>query len=389
MGSTTMPAMIERRPSARVRTRLWGISAIVGAALVLGSCGGQSPSSDAGSTSGDKAEQSPLEPYLGPGGSGLGGGSMRMAVRTGGDEADQEEQRAKQRKVEQEVVACMEEAGFDYVANVPKDDDLGKKFEEAYSLPPGEFAKKYGYGVATMDHLMPDEATGTDPNQKIREKLSPQAQKAYDKALYGSEKMGISASGGGTKTKATTPDRDDLGCYGKAAEKVYGKQKQFDEDAFKKFDSLFKDLDSLRKRMENDQRVKDASKAWADCMADQGYPNFEKPQDAQQSVWDKFSKESEAAAPKPTGDDGGDGGDGPVAKPMPMRLDAEKRREIRELELKLAPIDHECQEKHFAKPAKEVRFELEKEFLAQHKAQLEQYRDTMAEMGVNVTGGVG
>lgn len=386
--------MITRRPTATLRACLWGISAIVGAALVLSSCGGQSPDGDNGSGSGSKSkaseEKTPLEPYLGPGGSGLGGGGMMMrAVSIGGNEENEAEQKAKQRKVEAEVVACMKDAGFDYVANNPND-DAGKAFEEAYSLPPGEFAKKYGYGVATLDHLMPSDEASKDPNQKIREKLSPQAQKAYDKALYGAESMGVTVDSGGGAVKSSKPGKDgkeDRGCYGKASEKVYGKQKQFDENSWKKFDSLFKDLESLRKRMENDQRVKDATKAWSDCMADKGYPDFKKPEDAQSSVWNKFSDASKA------GDDGRSEGEGessaPAAKPMPMKLDAAKRKEIRELELKLAPIDYECKEKHFVKPAKEVQIELEKEFLEQHKTQLEQYRDMMAEMGMNITGGVG
>ena len=386
--------MITRRPTATLRACLWGISAIVGAALVLSSCGGQSPDGDNGSGSGSKqneaAEKTPLEPYLGPGGSGLGGAMMRVSVAAGGNKENEAEQKAKQRKVEAEVVACMKDAGFDYVANIPKD-DAGKAFEEAYSLPPGEFAKKYGYGVATLDHLMPSDESSKDPNQKIREKLSSQAKKAYDKALYGAAAEGVTVdSGGGAVTKSTKPGgkdgRGDPGCYGKASEKIYGKQKQFDENSWKKFDSLFKDLESLRKRMENDQRVKDATKAWSDCMADQGYTEFKKPEDAQSSVWNKFSDASKPA-------DGGGEGEGdasaPAAKPMPMKLDAAKRKEIRELELKLAPIDYECQQKHFVKPAKEVQIELEKEFLEQHKTQLEQYRDMMAEMGMNITGGVG
>ncbi|MBM7783323.1 hypothetical protein [Tenggerimyces flavus] len=386
--------MITRRPTASLRACLWGISAIVGAALVLSSCGGQSPDgsgsdSGSGAKNGEAAEKTPLEPYLGPGGSGLGsGGTMMRAVRAGGNEDNEAEQKAKQRKVEAEVVACMKDAGFDYVANIPKD-DVGKAFEEAYSLPPDEFAKKYGYGVATLDHLMPSDEASTDPNQKIREKLSSQAQKAYDKALYGAAAAGVVVdSGSGSTTKSSKPSRKDMeadpGCYGKASEKVYGKQKQFDENAWKKFDSLFKDLEALRKRMENDQRVKDATTAWSDCMADQGYPDFKKPQDAQSSVWDKFSDASKPA------DGGGEGeSSAPAAKPMPMKLDAAKRKEIRELELKLAPIDYECQQKTFVKAAKEVQIELEKEFLEQHKTQLEQYRDMMAEMGMNVTGGVG
>jgi hypothetical protein len=175
----------------------------------------------------------------------------------------------------------------------------------------------------------------------------------------------------------------DMGCYGKASEKIYGKQKQFDENAWKKYDSMFKDLEALRKRMENDQRVKDASKAWSDCMADKGYPDFKKPGDAQSSVWDKFSAASQQGTAE------GNETSKPAAKPMPMKLDAAKRKEIRELELKLAPIDYECQDKHFTKPAKEVQFELEKEFLEQHKTQLESYRDMMSEMGIDIQGGVG
>jgi hypothetical protein len=74
---------------------------------------------------------------------------------------------------------------------------------------------------------------------------------------------------------------------------------------------------------------------------------------------------------------------------MPMQLPADKRKEIRDLELKLAPADVECQQKVYEKPVRAAQIEYEQEFLDQHKAQLEQYRDAMAEAGINLKRGVG
>lgn len=389
--------MITRRRSASPRAYLWGISAVVGAALILSSCGGQGANTDGGSGKDAKAAKSPLEPYLGPGGSGMGEGMSRTIsiAKDGQSDKEKEEQQAKQRRVEEAVVACMKDAGFDYVANNPKDDPIGKAYEQAYGLPPEEFAKKYGYGITTMDHLMPTDEKSTDPNQKIREKLTKSAQGAYDKALYGGDVV-VMDGGGGVITKAEkprpksgTPKPQDRGCYDKASETVYGKPKEGAEDSFKKFESMWKDLESLRKRMDNDQRLKDAQKAWSDCMADAGHPGYKKPEEAQQKLWDKFSEASQEASPE-EGSEGSEGDE--VSRPKSMKmmpLDPAKRKEIRDLELKIAPADLECKKKEYDEPAKKVQFELEKEFLEQHKSQLEEYRKAMGENGMNSFGGVG
>ncbi|ADB36026.1 hypothetical protein Kfla_7038 [Kribbella flavida DSM 17836] len=335
--------------------------------LALAGCGAvTSPGADKSPESDGK---SPLAEYLGEGFSG-GSGGPRVAVRAvGGDQDSSEEQLAKQRKVEEATAACMRTAGFEYVA-VPPEANPKSKFAEAFNLPPDQFAAQYGYGISTIDWAKPDAAQDDDPNTTIRNALSATAKKAYDKALNGELGTGgvvaVPADGG----KVQAPK--DAGCRGKAAESVYGKGEDRAAD-FDKFQSLFKDLEALRKRIESDQRVVDATAAWADCLADAGHAGYTKVDEPRQKVSSKLDElTGTSTTPKP-------GKNFTVAAPSLDKVDAAKLAELRSFEIELAKADQGCKAKVYDAPYQQAQVEHEKGFVEQHKAELEQYRDTMAE----------
>ncbi|MEV4267032.1 hypothetical protein [Kribbella sp. NPDC049584] len=316
------------------------------------------------------SDKSPLAEYMGDGFTSSSGGGFKIAMRAGGGQQPSEEELAKQRKVEDATAACMKAAGFDYVA-VPPEQNAKSKFADAFNLPPDKFAQQYGYGISTIDWSKAGD-DDTNPNTKIRNALSPAAQKAYDKALNGPNATGSGAvviQGGGGPSDS---GKQDLGCRGKAVEQVYGKGEDRAAN-FKKFDSLFKDIQALQKRIESDQRVVDATSAWSDCMADAGHSGFTKVDDPRTKVQQKLDALT-GNTPPPKG--------GPsktiTGPPSFDKVDAAKLTDLRKFEIDLAVADQKCKAKGYDDAYKKVQYAAEKEFVDQHKAELEAYRDEMA-----------
>ena len=340
------------------------------AVLALAGCGNnQNPAA-----SGDeKSDKSPLAEYMGDGFVSSSGGGMRIAVRAGGGQQPSEEELAKQRKVEDATAACMKAAGFEYVA-VPPESNPKSKFSDAFNLPADKFAEQYGYGISTIDWSKAGD-DDTNPNTKIRNALSANAKKAYDKALNGPNALGngnvvvAPKEGDGP----TSSGKLDLGCRGKAVEQVYGKGQDRTAD-FKKFDSLFKDIQALSKRIEADQRVVDATTAWSDCLADAGQAGYKKVDEPREKVQQKLDALTGNQAPPKNGQ--GKTLQGP---PSFDKVDATKLADLRKFEIDLAVADQKCKAKVYDEPYKKVQYEQEKEFVTQHKAELEAYRDAMAD----------
>jgi hypothetical protein len=192
--------------------------------------------------------------------------------------------------------------------------------------------------------------------------LSPAAQKAYDKALNGPNATG---NGAVVIQGPSKNGQQDLGCRGKAVEQVYGKGQDRAAD-FKKFDSLFKDIQALQKRIESDQRVVDATSAWSDCMADAGHSGFTKVDDPRTKVQQKLDALT-GNTPPPKG--------GPsktiTGPPSFDKVDAAKLTELRKFEIDLAVADQKCKAKGYDDAYKKVQYDAEKEFVDQHKAELD------------------
>jgi hypothetical protein len=339
------------------------------AVLALAGCGnGKAPAA-----SDQNSDKSPLAEYMGEGiisSSPSGNGSFRIATRAGGAQQPSEEELAKQRKVEDATAACMKAAGFDYVA-VPPEQNAKGKFSDAFNLPPDKFAEQYGYGISTIDWSKAGN-DDTNPNTKIRGALSPAAQKAYDKALNGPNATGngtvVIQGGGGPNSSG----QQDLGCRGKAVKQVYGDTAGRSID-FKKFDSLFKDIQALQKRIDSDQRVVDATTAWTDCMADAGHAGFKKVSDPRDKIQQKLNVLTGTQPPAKNGPS-----KTIMGPPSFDKVDAAKLSDLRKLEIALAVADQKCKAKGYDDAYKMVQYEQEKEFVDRHKAELESYRDETA-----------
>lgn len=274
-----------------------------------------------------------------------------------------EHERERQDRHTELVAECMRQAGFEYVV-VSVAERLGPQFLAAYETDPDDFAERYGYGVTTIEV-----ADYVDPNQQLREQLSPQRQTEYDRQLWG---------GSGPAAGS---------CYQQATDQVYGNPGDRAE-GFASFAGLLEQVNELYHSIDTDPRLRDAHRAWAECLALAGYPGFAAPPDARRSVFARLpagqpggpagqpdppaGEPGEPAAEQP-GDPPAEQPGGPAAgQPEP---DPHLVAEVREYELALAPVDRECQRRHVDGPRRLVTLERERAFITEHREELERYRD--------------
>jgi len=123
-------------------------------------------------------------------------------------------------------------------------------------------------------------------------------------------------------------------------------------------EQLGDDLKEMQTRAEADPRVIEVNRNWAACMADTGYTDFEKPDDAQQYVEGKMDALM-GATPEGNGVTkfaiGGDD------------IDQAKLADLRQEEITIAVADGKCQDKTgYAKVEKTIRAEYEQRFLDEH-----------------------
>lgn len=251
-----------------------------------------------------------------------------------GEAAFTEIERQNHLAVEELLVGCMREQGFEY-RPMPfwgdRETASADPNQAAWDLQredPEAFAEQYGYGITTIEYdyteAEPDPAT-TDPNFAYREGLPEAERAAYDTALY-----------------------ED--CYPRANQQVYG-DGDGDDAGIEQFDGFLAEMSALYERVREDSRVVEAKREWSECMAGAGYPGLADLYDPQERVTEQM-----------TGPSGGD--------------DPELLAEAREFELAIAWADYGCQqETRVEQIEREVQFALEEQFLADHTQQAEAYRD--------------
>jgi hypothetical protein len=344
------------------RPRWAALSIALAGALVATGCGG---GGDGDAASGDKAESSserpdgrkatPLETYF-------------ESVGLSEDSPSDDEIREQERRVEQKIVDCMREQGFDYTPMEAPDPASVDDFDEGpWSLPPDEFAERYGYGMFTIDESelpgMDDEAE--DPNQAALDEMSEAERVAYEEALYG-------------KFDDTTGEILTEGCSGEAYAAEFGDSAASEDE----FAGLFEEMDALWTRIDDDPRVAEATRDWADCMADAGYPGVSTPEDASNLVQQRFDELVPGDATSGESLEGADG-EAVTVSGDPAELDPDDRRALRDYEIAVAMADFECQDGDgkYADVYYEVQVELEQQFIDENRDELDRYRESLASSG--------
>ncbi|QCB93026.1 hypothetical protein [Cellulomonas shaoxiangyii] len=277
-----------------------------------------------------------------------------------GGSMDSEDGEAQQRRVEELVAACMAEEGFEYTPVEPMSAGaMGS--DDAPEWDTLEFAEQYGYGATTGEELFGGTSEEyVDPNQEYVSAMSQTEQEAYYAALYGVvEEVEDPEAQAEVEYDWTT-----AGCQGAASHEVYEEGQVWDDPAMQE---LLDEMNTEYERLAEDDAVREAQSAWAECVADAGY-DFATPDEASQSIYDEHSALM-----------GYDQEVDPEADPAtaaPPEPDEAKLAELREKEIALATADRRCQEETgYAKAQKDAQLAMETRLWDKYGEQLQAYAD--------------
>ncbi len=305
------------------------VAILLGAALTLSAC-----SLIPGAGGGEKLdpEKSPLAEY--------------MSAFYG--EQDEEFYAQQAKEVEELVAECMNDQGFEYI---PVDQTQYSSFDYDYEERQTEkWIAANGYGVNLTEEQQEEQNSQfddfVDPNADYVQSLSESENIAYYEVLYGPQPSEDELNEDGSYEYSW----EDGGCYGVSQHEVSGDQ-AYDQDQFK---PVFDAMGKLYEDQSKDPRMKELNAAWASCMADAGYDDFKLQADAAQSIYDQQNEfwENNTDGSSPS---------------------AEQTDEWREVEIDTALADFACTEKtNYTQESLKVQFELEKQFIKDHKAELDE-----------------
>jgi hypothetical protein len=179
------------------------------------------------------------------------------------------------------IGSCMREQGFDWIDYVPVIPPLDNTATNPYGwdIDVGTAAER-GYGlIVDLERTRRDETisqyVSNDPNLQIRAGLSPEERLEYDIAWIASplppspEELGELPPGTELDEAGIPVDwAEDVvvdetgGCMGAANREVFGPELTLEEA------EALQDIDD---RVESDREIIDVEKAWASCMAAEGY----------------------------------------------------------------------------------------------------------------------
>ncbi|MGV8883676.1 MAG: hypothetical protein ACOH19_16130 [Rhodoglobus sp.] len=261
---------------------------------------------------------------------------------------DEDTYAAQQVQVEEMVAACMSDEGFEYI---PVDQTQGQTNFSGDEWKPDdeEWVAQYGWGVVNYpgkpDAEEPTENTFVDPNQDYVAGLSESEQAAFYETLYGPQPSEEEIGEDGSYEY----NWEDGGCYGAAQHEVQG-DNPFDDEKNK---PLIESMNKIYENIQTDPRMVEANAKWASCMADAGFDGYANAQEAQNKFYDELNALYEGA-------------------PEGLQPDDPKLKELGTREIEIAVADLKCaKEADTRQLALKVQFDLEEQFIAENKAELD------------------
>ncbi|RMI13872.1 hypothetical protein [Cellulomonas triticagri] len=239
-----------------------------------------------------------------------------------GDSTDPVALADQQRAMQEAVAACMAEQGFDYVPRTPQTagEAVGGELPEWGSAA---FAEQYGYGITTLTELTGGDEP-KDPNADLVAALSEAGRAEWEVALYG--------DGGSTEVS---------GCVGTAQREVYGGGVLEDPTYL----AIQAELIPLYDGVGADAKVLEATRQWSVCMLDVGH-DVGSPDEAMSGLY---------------------------AEVEALDVGAGIPAELVSREIAIATADRTCQEDSGLTAVRaEVERALEEQFVAEHRAELEE-----------------
>jgi hypothetical protein len=264
----------------------------------------------------------------------------------GGQDNDEWVKQAQQ--IEELVAGCMSDEGWEYIP-VDQGRSVGIEFDWQ-ERQTESWISQYGYGINLTEEeqkeFYGDWEEFTDPNQDFIMSLSETEIEAFYATLYGEPPTEEELNDDGSYEYSW----EEGGCYGWAQHEVQGEQ-AYEQDQFK---ALFDAMNKLYETTSKDPRMKQLDKEWASCMADAGYSGLKTKWDAQEQLYEQQNEYWEKNPEGPGPDD-------------------EQLKKWKEEEIDIALADFTCAQKvDYEQRQLKVTFELEEQFVKDHKAELEE-----------------
>lgn len=258
-----------------------------------------------------------------------------------GDQKDFEKQ---QTKVQELVAVCMAKEGFDYI---PTDQSqYSSSVDEGVDRNTKKWVAENGYGMTTQNGNEPapdpEQEQYVDPNQDYIASLSPTEQTVFYEILYG-----VSPTEEEMASEDYVYTWENGGCQGAAQNEV--QPQPYDNEKYK---PLLEKMNTLYEKAQSDPVIAKLDAAWSSCMADAGYSSYSKKQDAMDAVIEESNGLYDSETGEPPADD--------------------ELTRVQELEIDTAVADFACSEKlDYQNKSLAVQFALEKQFIADNKAELD------------------
>jgi len=343
---------------------LLGASALV---LSMAACGNAGATSDGGGAASSARPTSPLN---------------QIMDQVWGTNLSQEEQQRQldERSMRQEelIAQCMNELGFDYTPNPNSGGTIVVGGDDIWQPDNREWVAQWGYGAvnspwnarweaeqAAREEAGVEPETWFDPNQHLWDTMSDTEMQAWQRALWGPpmeelpEGIWNPESGEILDNEAFNEHR---GCSGWAWNQIDADSAwnlmQSDE-----FRPLMDAMNDMHQRVQDDPQMFAIESEWATCMANAGFPGFNRQFDAQNSIWDRQS-EIQNNIDWENWDWATMGNVGPNSVPELAAL--------AELEIETALADLDCRESVNLRTRQEaVQFAIENQFINDHRAALD------------------
>lgn len=290
---------------------------------------------------------------------------------------DDEDSAAKRMRVEELVAGCMGDEGFEYTPvdhSAPGTELPMPTTESGETLESGTlaFAELYGYGITISpwaDSAVPGASATApawvDPNQEYLDSMTDSEMVAYQAALYGVQPEFTDEE----DWESWNPTWEEQGCYGFASHEVYGDQLS-DQGEKSDWSELEAEVETMWASVETDPRVAGAVEKWTSCMSDAGHPDLAAVQDAEDLISSEVNAIYDDDDPHADLDENSTPGEVEAADEALEAAIAEITPE----EISLAVADYTCRDAaDYQRIRNAVSVDLQQEFYAAHKAELEAY----------------
>lgn len=288
-------------------------------------------------------------------------------------------------KLDERVVPCMKEQGFEYVPDTSELEELDAAEAEyeaskadadaaadEWSPDDRSWVERYGYGIVDYPgkddepeqvEMTEEEIAQADPNADYLDTLSESERAAYDEALFGPPVDKESLDGSEEYVW------EEAGCVGRAAHELEAEGVLDRPLDLSEFEDLIARMDEFSSTVEESAELAELDAEWASCMSEGGESGFARQPDARASI-------EQALNDLTSGVSAGDG-EGTAAETSNefVEPDADEIEGVRQQEVDIALIDLSCREElDYTQASLRIQFDLETAFIADNKELLDAFK---------------